>query len=75
MADLVANELPVSTESVMEEAEEAGEKLRRWIFLVDNLEGLHFLDSKVSYFAFFATYTRREYIKRIGQDQLSSVSV
>lgn len=46
MADLVANELPVSTESVMEEAEEAGEKLRRWIFLVDNLEGLHFLDSK-----------------------------
>jgi len=49
MADLVtvvANEMPISTESAMEEAEGAGERLRKEIFCVDNLEGQHFLDSK-----------------------------
>ena len=49
MADLVmvvSNELPISTESAMEEAEGAGTRLRKEIFCVDNLEGQYFLDSK-----------------------------
>jgi len=49
LADLVtvvANELPISTESAMEEAEAAGAKLRKEFFDVRNLEGSHFLDSK-----------------------------
>jgi len=49
LADLVtvvANELPISTESAMEEAEAAGAKLRREFFDIRNLEGSHFLDSK-----------------------------
>jgi len=49
MADLVtvvANKMPISTESAMEEAEGAGERLRREIFRMDNLEGQHFLHSK-----------------------------
>ena len=49
MADLVtvvANELPISTESAMEEAEATGEMLKKEVFMVENLEGYHFLDSK-----------------------------
>ena len=49
MADLltvVANELPISTESAMEEAQATGEKLKRELFMVENLEGQHFMDSK-----------------------------
>ena len=49
MADLVtvvSNEMPISTESAMEEAEGAGERLRKEVFRVDNLEGQYFLDSK-----------------------------
>ena len=49
MADLVtivANELPISTESAMEEVEATGEKLRSELFMVANLEGQHCMDSK-----------------------------
>jgi len=49
LADLVtvlANELPISPESAMEEAEGAGDKLRRDFFDIRNLKGSHFLDSK-----------------------------
>jgi len=50
MADLVtivANELPISTdESAMEEAEATGEKLKKELFMVENLEGSHFMGSK-----------------------------
>ena len=49
MADLVmivANKLPISTESAMEKAEATGEKLRSELFMVANLEGQLFMDSK-----------------------------
>jgi len=49
MADLVTivtNELPINTESVMEEAEATGERLKKELFMVENLEGSHFMDSK-----------------------------
>jgi len=49
MADLVTivtNELPISTESAMEEAEAPGERLKKEIFMIENLEGSHFMDSK-----------------------------
>ena len=49
LADLVtvvANVLPISTESAMEEEEAAGARLRRDFVYVKNLEGSHFLDSK-----------------------------
>jgi len=49
MADLVtivANELPSSTASAREEAEATGEKLKKELFMVENLEGSHFMGSK-----------------------------
>ena len=49
LADLVtvvANELPISTESAMEEAEGAGVRLMGEFFDIRNLEGSHFLDSR-----------------------------
>jgi len=49
MADLVtivANELPISTESAMEEVKATGESLKKELFMIENLEGSHFMDSK-----------------------------
>jgi len=49
LADLVtvvANELPISTESAFEEAENAGEKLRQEFFDIRNLDGCYFMTSK-----------------------------
>ena len=51
LADLVtvvANELPISTESAVEEAESAGEKLRQEFFDIRNLDGCYFMTSKGS---------------------------
>lgn len=46
LVTIVANELPISTESAMEEAEATGEKLKKELFMIENLEGSHFMDSK-----------------------------
>jgi len=49
MADLVTvvvNELPISTKSAMEGAEATGERLKKDLFVIENLEGSHFMDSK-----------------------------
>ena len=49
VADLVttvANEMPISTEAAMEEAESAGQLLRREFFNIRNLDGSHFLTGK-----------------------------
>jgi len=43
---IVANKLPISTESAMEEADATGEKLKKELFMVENLEGSHFMESK-----------------------------
>jgi len=42
LVTVVANELPISTESAMEEAEGAGDKLMKDCFDGRNLEGSHF---------------------------------
>ena len=85
LVTIVANKLPISTESAMEEAEAAGAKLRKDFFNVRNLEGSHFLDIKgkqkvvtseefsaLSYFVFLVNVYPTVVDTRIIQESLST---